>query len=356
MGNTLTADTSNITDPDGLTNVQATPTSGSRVDADGVSNPTNIGSNSSTYTLVAGDAGKKIKVKVTFTDDASNSETLTSEPYPSGSDTVEPGITVSFEQASYTVAEGSSVAVKVSLNADPERTVTIPITRANQGGASNSDYSGVPASLTFNGGDTEQTITFAAAADSDNDDGESVKLGFGTLPTGVTAGSTNEATVSITGTDNGETTAGTVPDDWPLIPTGLGVGDSFRLLFLTSTKRNITNSIDIGDYNTFVQNRAAAGHADIQDYSSLFKVVGSTAAVDARDNTGTTYTNTDLGVPIYWLGGNKVADHYRDFPTTRPGTTRPTTRTNPARTDPTPPWKATTPPLAVTTTAPRPSS
>ena len=114
----LTADTSNITDPDGLTGPGYTY-QWIRVDADGVSNPTNVGSNSSTYTLVAGDAGKKIKVKVTFTDDASNSETLTSEPYPSGSDTVEPGITVSFEQASYTVAEGSSVAVKVSSTPTP---------------------------------------------------------------------------------------------------------------------------------------------------------------------------------------------------------------------------------------------
>ena len=106
---------------------------------------------------------------------------------------------------------------------------------------------------------------------------------------------------------------GTVPDDWALIPAGLGEGDSFRLIFLTSAKSSLTSHAIIADYNTFVQNRAAAGHADIQDYSSLFKVVGSTAAVDARDNTGTTYTSTDLGVPIYWLGGNKVADHYRDF-------------------------------------------
>ena len=46
-------------------------------------------------------------------------------------------VTASFEQATYTVAEGGSVTVKVTLDADPERTVTIPITKANQGGASN---------------------------------------------------------------------------------------------------------------------------------------------------------------------------------------------------------------------------
>ena len=99
-----------------------------------------------------------------------------------------------------------------------------------------------------------------------------------------------------------------VRQSWSLTPSGLSVGDKFRLIFVTSTQRNASPS-NIGVYNTFVQNRAAAGHAAIQAYSSQFRVVGSTAAVDARDNTGTTGT----GVPIYWLNGNKVADNYADF-------------------------------------------
>ncbi len=104
----------------------------------------------------------------------------------------------------------------------------------------------------------------------------------------------------------------TVPADWSLIPSGLGAGDRFRLIFISSTTRNATATA-IGDYNTFVQTAAASGHADIQQYSSTFRVVGSTADVDARDNTATTYTSADKGVPIYWLGGNKVADQYEDF-------------------------------------------
>ena len=62
-----------------------------------------------------------------------------------------------------------------------------------------------------------------------------------------------------------------------------------------------------------MQARAAAGHSAIQTYSSGFRVVGCTAAVDARDNTATTYTSADKGVPIYWLNGTKVADQYEDF-------------------------------------------
>ena len=60
----------------------------------------------------------------------------------------------------------------------------------------------MPGDVVFNSGDTEKTFSFQATDDSADDDGESVKLGFGSsLPTGVTAGSTDETTVSITDDD-----------------------------------------------------------------------------------------------------------------------------------------------------------
>ncbi len=100
-----------------------------------------------------------------------------------------------------------------------------------------------------------------------------------------------------------------VPADWALTPSGLAAGTKFRLLFVTSTTRNAT-ATGIATYNTYVQTRAKAGHSAISDScGNLFKVVGSTSAVDARDNTGTTGT----GVRIYWLNGNKLADNYADF-------------------------------------------
>ena len=126
----------------------------------------------------------------------------TNEAIVSITDDDVPSVEVSFEQGSYTVAEGNTVTVKVQLDADPERTVTIPLTKAGQGGASASDYSGVPANVVFNASDTEKTFEFTATQDAIDDDGESVKLTFGsTLPTGVSTGSTNEAIVSITDDD-----------------------------------------------------------------------------------------------------------------------------------------------------------
>ena len=103
-----------------------------------------------------------------------------------------------------------------------------------------------------------------------------------------------------------------VPNDWALKPSGLGGGDQFRLIFYSSLGDNASDT-DIADYNTFVQGLAASGHAAIQAYGAAFNVVGCTASIDARDNTHTTYTSTNKGVPIYWLNGNKVADDYEDF-------------------------------------------
>ena len=95
----------------------------------------------------------------------------------------------------------------VKLNQDPERTVVISITKTNQGGAVNGDYRGVPSSVTFNsGGDTEQTFTVTARPDDDNDDGESVKLTFGTLPDAVTASGATETTIEITDDDDPQVT------------------------------------------------------------------------------------------------------------------------------------------------------
>ena len=71
VGETLTADTSDIADANGLSNVQY-KYQWLADDAD-ISGATNA-----TYTLAAADEGKAIKVQVSFTDDEGNEETLTS--------------------------------------------------------------------------------------------------------------------------------------------------------------------------------------------------------------------------------------------------------------------------------------
>ena len=75
VGETLTADTKGIADEDGLTNASFTY---QWVRNDGGSDSDIQNATASTYTIVTADVGKAIKVRVTFTDDATNEETLTS--------------------------------------------------------------------------------------------------------------------------------------------------------------------------------------------------------------------------------------------------------------------------------------
>ena len=92
VGETLTADTSDIGDDDGLTNVAF---SYQWLANDGTSDTDIAGETDSSYTLAASDEGKTIKVRVSFTDDAANEETLTSaatsEVVAAGAPTEPPG-------------------------------------------------------------------------------------------------------------------------------------------------------------------------------------------------------------------------------------------------------------------------
>ena len=72
VGETLTADTSGISDEDGLDNVSYS--------YQWIADDADIrGAAASTYTLTDADEGKTVKVQVSFTDDAGNEESLTSE-------------------------------------------------------------------------------------------------------------------------------------------------------------------------------------------------------------------------------------------------------------------------------------
>ena len=117
--------------------------------------------------------------------------------------TVLPGQTaVTFGASSYTASEGGAPAtVAVELSPAPSAPVTIPLTPSRQGGATPGDYSGVPPNVTFQAGQTRRTFTVTATDDSVDDDGESVRIGFGTLPDGFVAGARPTATVALADDD-----------------------------------------------------------------------------------------------------------------------------------------------------------
>ena len=101
-----------------------------------------------------------------------------------------------------------------------------------------------------------------------------------------------------------------VRPNWALVPSGVGAGGKFRLLFITSNRVNPTSN-QIEPYNSEVQERANVGHSAIRPYKSGVRVLGSSQAVNARTNTCTTGAGT--GIAIHWLNGGKVADSYSDL-------------------------------------------
>ena len=164
VGEQLTAGQGDIDDIDGLPT--AFPGDYSfqwvRVDADGISNPTDIsGETGSTYTPADADVGKKLQVKVSFTDDDNSAEELTSEAYPaSGTVEAAPVFTTS---ATFDVAENqTAVGTVQATDADGD------VTRYTiEGGADLALFMIDPTSgeLSFN---TAPNHEAAASADGSN--------------------------------------------------------------------------------------------------------------------------------------------------------------------------------------------
>ena len=107
-------------------------------------------------------------------------------------------LAVSYQSASYSVTEGRSRSITVTLSEPADRVLSIPITVAN-GTAEYGDYQ--VTGLTNNAlsiapGDINRSFTFRALHEADRSN-ETVNLGFGNLPNKVTAGARNTATVSI---------------------------------------------------------------------------------------------------------------------------------------------------------------
>ena len=203
LGYTLTASTNEIQDDDGLANASY---SYQWIRFDGSDEEEIPGATSSTYTLVAADVDKQIKVKVSFTDDAGIAEgPLTSEAYPIFR-LVKATPKVSFGAAVYEVEEGALVGITVQLEPhfEPGTTnVTISILATGQNGAvASDDVSGVPVSYTVRPSTLGFTFQVRAIDDMDDDDGESILLTFGTLPSSVELGTQSQTTINIVDNDN----------------------------------------------------------------------------------------------------------------------------------------------------------
>ena len=112
-----------------------------------------------------------------------------------------PPVSASFVQSTHGVREGATVPVAVRLSAAHQgvRGVTVAILISG-GTASEADYE-VATDVTFEAGETQQTVSFAANDDDLVEGPEIVEFAFGTPPAGVTIGATGATTVTLTDAD-----------------------------------------------------------------------------------------------------------------------------------------------------------
>ena len=223
-----------------------------------------------------------------------------------------PQVEVSFAESAYTVTEGGSVTVAISLNADPQRTVAVPITVTNLHGAVAADYSGIPESVTFiNGGPTQQLVTITATDDRIADANESVNLGFGALPERVSTGATAETTVAITDNDIAGVT---------VAPTSLtvleGASENYTVKLNTQPSETVTVTVLIDNtgvtatpenlvFNSATWNTpqtvtvTAAQDDDAQDdYSTLTHTVIGYGTVTTAYSVAVTVTDDEPPVEV----------------------------------------------------------
>ena len=161
VGHVLTADPSGVVDDDGL----SAPNYTWRWLADDREIP---GAEDVAYRLTEAEEGKRIKVRVGFTDDLGGKESLTS--IATGAVPLLPKVVV--QPTSLEMDEGASASYTVALGTEPTGEVTVAV-----GGTAGTDVTVSSASLTFTAAtwNDPQTVTVSAAHDTDRLD-EAVTL------------------------------------------------------------------------------------------------------------------------------------------------------------------------------------
>ena len=253
MGETLSADTSGISDSDGLINVSY---SYQWVSNDGNTDTDIQDATDSTYTLTDAAAGKTIEVRVSFTDDANNSETLTSD----ATATVAARLN---SPATGAPTIGGTPQVDQTLTAD-----TSGITDAD--GLTNVSYSyqwirsdnGTDADI---GGQTASTYTLA-----DSDEGKAIKV-----KVSFTDDANNEETLTSAATGVVAAKPNSPATGAPTIDGTAQVGET-----LTALTNGITDEDGLDDVS----------------YSYQWVSNDGTNDADIGGQTGSTYTLTDEDV------------------------------------------------------------
>ena len=210
----------------------------------------------------------------------------------------DPAVVVSFTSAAHTVAEGFSTTVTVNLDTDPQRTVEIPLT-STAVGATSADHGEIPMSVIFAAGQTSQRFTFAATADRVTDDGETVTIGFGTVPAGVSVTAVSETETTITITNVAVPDAGVVVSETAVtVVEGDPAGATYTVVLNAAPAAAVTVTPAVtGDSTVTAAPAALTFTAADWDTAQTVTVTAAddTGSVNAAAQIGHTATSADTG-------------------------------------------------------------
>ncbi len=202
VGETLTAGMGDIADADGLPGTFPDDYTFQWVRRDGGTDSPITGATASTYTPVAADVGKTVKVTVGFTDDAGTGEDQTSNAFPS-SGTITAGTLpeLSFASTNITVNENAGTAtLTVELDPASTGTVTVDYATSDETAEAGEDYTAASGTLTFAASETSKTITVPILNDTDYDPTERFRVTLSNA-SGATLPTSPWAQVNITNND-----------------------------------------------------------------------------------------------------------------------------------------------------------
>ena len=170
VGETLTASADEIEDADGLEHATFTH---QWLSNDGTSDTDIEGATDSTYTLAAADAGRTIKVQVTFTDDGGTEESLVSGATDPVAD---PPSGLSVADAEATEEEDAALDFVVTLDPSATTAVTVDYATADGTATAGADYTATSGTLTFQPSETSKTVSVPITDDAVDDGGETLTL------------------------------------------------------------------------------------------------------------------------------------------------------------------------------------
>ncbi len=121
---------------------------------------------------------------------------------------------MAFSVSTAYVTEGDpDLNLAVKLTPAPRAQVSILITTQGRGGATPSDWSGVPSSVTFNAGEDTKYFKVVVVDDDEPEDRETLRIGLGDLPTGFAAGTPDATLVVLIDNDEQDPASTQCPTD-----------------------------------------------------------------------------------------------------------------------------------------------